>query len=1008
MSVADTPASISDLLPSQRDQEDSSLDHQLLQNLQLDTITYNCDSNSLTLLSRPYGTQTIIPGIMEFRNMRFILSTGTQQEILVEFSGDWNIGSLSLNIELDLSFENDSMMVSADISSDSGFDFRQLVQDLTDTQLPPIVSGTFQRVRVEADSGTGVVVVNAQFGTNSKAYLIIRAYRDEESTTGFQISGAVAVEFSSIRLSNLIQQVFEQDISRIPYFSSLTLPGAALIISEDTINSDSITRAFRDCPLLSNNGGEIQAGTVTYLQVGFTTSDLQLIYNEGNLEFSLSREVQLSLQDLLSVLPGVNLQNLDLPAGVNNILDLTITSFLIDVNSRVMSVEVVLPMMLTYFDDILSITDTAAVITVNFMDNTFTVAVNGELTIASTTLDVTIAQDNMEQYVLQASTERLHITNIVQQFGAEVLPSQLNSISTNIPFLNFVIESPQVTLPLMSSPLQVHISGRPIVNGYNIGPTALTIIKNLNRVYLVQGLKLQSVNFADLLGSITPTFSALLRAIIFLDQDINTALLISPEYLPDVALSSVEFSDFVIGRGLSIKATIPIPSTCSLDPFCAVYRFLLGEGYTITLQGTIVNPSLYSLIARIDDITIGSRLTITDAGVEVRVGATTDIGITGTIALNNPELIFTCRIAIRQPTAQVALEMTMSGCWQNPFGLPHVAICNLLSSIAIQPGVTVPTGLAFGGELRIGDEQCGRVITAVGFIGLDTVAPQENYFHADVQGAVTIPSLLEAFCVTGVNLPRPLASSGFPNGFLMSFASIENVLPHVQLTIHQGFRFNGTINILGLNVHAEIGVELPDGFSMRAALPQIDIGNGLLVMTRSSSQLGQSEGPIFLADIDLLPQHSVSVVAQGHFSVLGISVQTNLSITNNGYSLQFEGRMLNLFQAILTVSAPYGSIISASYRVRGTFRSDLYSAIENSISNVVQTVSDEAIRIVNGQQLDLDNARQISEEANRALDAAQGEFDRAQGAFDNAVREVDRLSREVDNICHIRGCGSGK
>ena len=486
----------------------------------------------------------------------------------------------------------------------------------------------------------------------------------------------------------------------------------------------------------------------------------------------------------------------------------------------------------------------------------------------------------------------------------------------------------------------------------------------MNRIHLVQGFKLESVNLADLLGRISPALSTLLHAIIFLNQDINTAILISPEFLPDVTLSAVEFRDFVIERGLSIKATIPIPSTCSSDPFCAVYRFLLGEGYTITLQGTIVNPSFYSLIARIDDITIASGLTITNAGVKVTVGVTTDIGITGSIALDNPELTFTCHMAVRQPTTQVALEMTMSGCWQDPFGLPHVAICNLLSSITILPGATVPTGLAFGGELRIGNEECGRVITAQGYIGLDTVAPQENYCYANVQGEVTIPSLLEAFCVTGVTLPRPLASTGFPNGFIFSFALIEKVFPHVPLTIHQGLLFNGTINILGLSVHAELSVRLPNGFSMRAELPRINIADGLLVMSASRSV--QNKGPTLQTEIELLPQPSVNMEASGYLSVLGISLETNMSITNDGYSFHIEGRVLNLFQATLSVSAPYGVIMSAPFRARGTFRSDLYSAIEESISNVFQTVSDEANQIVDRLQRELDNARKIFEVYSRS------------------------------------------
>lgn len=613
----------------------------------------------------------------------------------------------------------------------------------------------------------------------------------------------------------------------------------------------------------------------------------------------------------------------------------------------------------------------------------------------------------MEQYVLEASSDRLPVSSIIQKFGADVLPTELELIASNFPFLNnFDIENPQIIFPLTSNPLtQVHLLGHPIISGFSIGPTILTIIKHGNGVDLVQGFKLESVNLADLLGKILPPLKNLLRANVFLNQDIDAAILICPETLPAVDLYLKDFRDFVVQKGISIKATIPVPEQCSVDPFCAVFRALLGD-VSITLQGTIINPSLSSLSAIIsDDISVGSALTISNPRVEVTLGASTEIGIAGTVSLTNPALTFICRIAVRPLPllTQVVLEMSMTGCWQDPFGLPYVAICNLLSSFAIMPGVLIPSGIEYGGEVRIGNDDCGTVITALGYIGIDRISPQENYLYTEVQGELTIASLLDAFCVSGINLPAPLASTGFPNGFLVSFALFEKVLSHIELTIPPGFRFSGTLNILGLSLHADLTIGIPDGINMTVVLPAINVGNGLLVMSASRSNRGQ--GPTLQAEIS---PRGVNMQANGFLSVLGISLETNLSITNSGYSFNIEGRMLNLFQAELTIRAPYGNLLSAQYEIRGSFKSDFFSRIENSIISVAERVADEANAIVDGLQRDVENARRIFGEADRALQSAQEEFNRAQSVFYNGVREVDRLRRQLDSVCHIRSCGNGK
>ena len=106
--------------------------------------------------------------------------------------------------------------------------------------------------------------------------------------------------------------------------------------------------------------------------------------------------------------------------------------------------------------------------------------------------------------------------------------------------------------------------------------------------------------------------------------------------------------------------------------------------------------------------------------------------------------------------------------------------------------------------MEIGKKSCGKVLTAEGYIGINVIDRNQNYFYADV-GPVTFQKFFDAFCIS-VSLPKPLADSGFPNGFKTSFSLLGKELPHSKISIPVGYRFKGTINILGLEASADINI----------------------------------------------------------------------------------------------------------------------------------------------------------------------------------------------------------
>lgn len=467
-------------------------------------------------------------------------------------------------------------------------------------------------------------------------------------------------------------------------------------------------------------------------------------------------------------------------------------------------------------------------------------------------------------------------------------------------------------------------------------------------------------------------------------------------------LTGDKLSGFSINKGVSVQASLGFPSDCSADAFCAVAQFLLGEDAQLSLQGTIASVTSFTIFAGVANINLGSGIIMSEAGVQIRGGTVNSIGIVGAIDLSNPDITLAARIALS--TSAVELEMTMSGCWENAFGASWLTICSLQGLVAMIPGLTL-TALALGGEVHIGDDSCGSApLMATGFVGIDVLTPTRNYYYVNIEGSTTVGTVLDALCIS-VDVPTLLAESGFPNGFISSFSLAGVELPHVPLSIPLGFRLNGTLNILGLEGAADVTIGLPDGIQFAVALPPINVG-GLLQMYRSSSD--QSLGPFLNADITLLPTPNVNIQASGYVSVLGITLEALLTITDAEYVFGIQGTMLNLFDACLHIAAPYGNIEQASFQVQGSFTNHLYDAIEDHIENGLNAASNEASAAVGEAQAELDRVNGVLENARCTLQSAQDQLNSAQEVFDNAVAKVSSVEEELNSICSTSSCGTGE
>ncbi len=653
---------------------------------------------------------------------------------------------------------------------------------------------------------------------------------------------------------------------------------------------------------------------------------------------------------------------------------------------------------LAFFNGLLEITNANINLCLSKQPTKVRMEVSGEMSVGSTDFSVQLFLDDSENYVIQASANGIPISDALSQFQANVLPPELNLLFSNIPFVHFYLRNPRLTYHLSSVLQQIQISGTPVVAGYRIVSADVRIVTGIKHNSIIEGFEIRKVNLADLFQKISG-FN--FDNIGLLNQDLEAAILISPVTLPNVHLNGEKLRHFSIIKGVSLQAEMKLPDDCSTDAFCAVAQFLLGEDARIIIRGTVESANRFSLFAGVPDISVGRGLTISSAGLEVEAGAPTTAGITGSILLSNPPIMLTSRVFLS--TSGVVLSMSQGGCWDRAFGADWLSICNILGSVGLVPGIFIST-VEIGGEVRLGDPTCFTPITATGFLGIDAVTPTNNYYYVEFTGTTTMESLLDAFCVD-IDLPRPLGESGFPHGFLSSFSLLGYKLSHSDIFIPAGHCLKGTLNILGLESSADVTINLPDGFNFHVALPPINIGNGLLKMTVSQSDT--LRGPYIRANIALLPSPKVDISASGFVEVLGISQCASLRITNSKYELSISGRMLNLFQADLMLSAAYGDLSQTSFRVKGSFRNDLGNKIEQKIMQVFQDSATKATQAINTARNKVNEQQSKFDSVVRSLQSAKTAVKNANSNFNSAEKKLKDAQDYVNGLCTIKSCSQG-
>ncbi len=939
---------------------------------------FDCSSNELTVDTFPSKKMTIIPRFMSLNGLKVSLTvtlTDPANTLQLDMNGNWKVGNLNIAVNLFYSRSNGDTEVTA--TPKRGTSVKSFIKSITGLSIPinPSVNFNFKFVGYISKDGFTTLTVTSDTGPNKFYAIYQKQDSNSPSAKGF------AVDIKRLRLSTIIKKVINLDISRVPFFGRLAVKELGLAYATNDI-IDLEKDAFKNSQMLQRMDGQIDKGLTAYVAVPFHNDPMLITYQDQVLILTTPKK-NLRLDRLLKYLiSGGGRWKLSLPKQISNIFRINIEEIAID--KETVTVDVSYPKRITFVKGLLAISKVKVSIIIAKTSPRVSADINGIIHLAGANFDTTISRNERRKYVLTAKGDQLSINKLFNRLHAAILPRVISRFLSRIPFLNFKILKPRITYVFGARPLQFEIGGTPVVQGFRVTNVDTLIVKTSGGTKVILGFELGTFSFAEVLRKIT-RFN--FGRFPILNQKVTSTVMISPISSQRLRFSSGKLASLTVTRGVSLIASMRFPRNCRGDKFCKFAGRLIGHTAVLSLKATISSATYFPISATINNLRLGRGIVLGRAGIEIVGGASPRIGLVGEVHLRKPPLIFAARISVG--TKGLSLELSITNCWNRAFGVPWLAVCNLLGSIDFAPPTGI-TGLAFGGEIRLGYKSTGHQIIAKGYIGLSIINPFENYYYVRFS-RITIGSLLKAFKIRW-RLPRPLAQSGFPNGYLNSFSLTGKELPQVHVSIPVGYRMKGTLNILGLQGHADITIGLPKGIDIKVGLPAIRIGR---ILAMYASPRDRRRGPYLRVKLQVLPRFIVHIEAAGYLQVLGISLETRLKITNTQYEFFIRGKILHLFQASLHITARYGSIRRAHFRVRGEFKLDLFNGIKRFVKNLFRNIANVAKRAFDG--------------ARRLVKKFLGLWRRARQAVSRAWRKVKRFARRIFGVqvmeyCSGRSC----
>ena len=992
-------------------------------NFKIANFSLDTERNEWSVGTREFPTLTLVPDFLLLSDVTVVVTMELSPEVQAlndKFSirgfalaGVWQVGDI--NFDFKISQQGDQFYFRG-IPNNGEIPVGELIRLLGEALLPaemegPLRAAGLDRFSLQNSRFVGTYGVDGfAIGLSGnptitgwgsfRCHLLVTRYK-KTALQNARTAVTIAINLPSFSLAGLIKKISGLDVTDVPLIGSLTVPETGLIISTGSLTPNFLPEVLDG---ILTQVRPINKGVTLIAAIPIIPDKPAVVFSvsigPGGLQFSfVDPGAALKLSNLLTaIIPDFDVDELDLPPGVSDLLDVQLYGFQLTIAKKIktLAIELKFGDSLEIIPGIATILNPSILINITLSKPRKTVfKADGFWQFGSADFPVTIqpaalapispAAPNRDKrtakgFILSGEGNDLNVAAILQKMDADFLPDELSSVLQSASMADFSILRPSFEIPVGTGAkgFQFKLAGTPQIAGWAGATVNLVVSKQTGKAAMAVGIELGNIGFADVIEKLTKKN---VKALSLLDRSLKVAVVISSKTMDGVTLSGETLSRIPIQRGLSFVAVFTFPDDCQGDAFCDFAKGALGSDASLQITTTITSLKQILISAGVNNIRLGDGLILSEAALEFAFGVETYVGIRAELALTNPPISFTG--AVRFGLQGLELSMIMKGIWKRAFGINFLAFGNAILSVALKPGVPL-AGIEVGGEVRVGKIDSGKEIIAKVYLGIDPLMPRRNYFYGSIN-KLTLGAVLEAFEID-LTLPTCLRDSGLPKGLEVSFSLDARELVPSGIVIPQGFVLNGTIDILGFQLSAYIDIGLPRGIKIDIRMTPLNLAGGLLKLYKSRSD--KSSGPILVADIQAFPLPKVNVTAQGYVSLFWGMIEREifLQITNTQFVFWIRGRFF-LFDALLRVHAPYGSLEEASFQVYGL----LSTAWMDEIRRKVLAVIDEAAK-----------------KATAEISKAQAKVRAAESKFDAAVADLRAKRNNVNSLCTLKHCGRGK
>ncbi len=506
-----------------------------------------------------------------------VILSNPANTLKINMNGIWQIGNLKIAVNLIYSRVSGDTRVTA--TPRRGTSVKSFIKSITSLSLPinPTVNIAIKFVGYINRNGFTTLALTSDRGQN-KFYAIYQKQRKNTPS-----ARGIAIDVKRLRLSTIIKRVINLDISRVPFFGTLSVRDLGLAYSTGTIINLN-RKAFQSSPLLQRMNGRINKGLTAYITVPFHSDPIKITYQNRVLILTTPRK-NLRLDRILNYLvSGGGRRQLSLPSQIRNIFKFNIED--ITINKKTVQVNVAYPSRITFFKNILALSNVRISITIAKTKPKVSAIVSGIIHLAAANFKTTLSKNQRGKYVLTAIGDKLSINELFRRLSAAVLPKVISRFLSRIPFLNFRINKPRITYVFGSKPLQFELGGTPIVQGFRVTNLDSLIVKLGSGTKVILGFELGTFSFAEVLKRITKFNFGKFP---ILNQRVTSTVMISPVSSKKLRFTTGKLASLSITRGVSLIASMRFPRNCRGDKFCTFAGRLIGHTAVLSLKATILS-----------------------------------------------------------------------------------------------------------------------------------------------------------------------------------------------------------------------------------------------------------------------------------------------------------------------------------------------------------------------------------------------------------------------------------